>query len=103
MFKRNIAFNAAVGGLAGLLAVFLVMAAVQSVDAQDRAEHRAATPQAATAAAQTEATRGSQKVLTGKERLGPKWADEQRTDNCRVPVDKRGLKPRPDTCPDGRE
>jgi hypothetical protein len=38
------------------------------------------------------------KVRTGKERLGNKWMDEQRVDNCKVPVDKRGTKPRPDTC-----
>ena len=37
-------------------------------------------------------------VLTGKERLGPKWTDEQRIDNCNVPVDKRGTKPRPSGC-----
>jgi hypothetical protein len=37
--------------------------------------------------------------LTGKERLGRKWMDEQRIDNCIVPVDKRGAKPRPSTCP----
>jgi hypothetical protein len=37
--------------------------------------------------------------LTGKERLGPKWTDEQRIDNCRVPIDKRGSRPRPDACP----
>jgi len=37
-------------------------------------------------------------VLTGKERLGPKWTDEQRIDNCNVPVDKRGNKPRPSIC-----
>ena len=36
--------------------------------------------------------------LTGKERLGEKWKDEQRTDNCNVPLDKRGTKPRPDSC-----
>ena len=40
------------------------------------------------------------KVLTGKERLGPKWTDEQRIDNCKVPIDKRGSKPRPSICPD---
>jgi len=39
------------------------------------------------------------RVLTGKERLGPKWTDEQRIDNCHVPFDKRGGRPRPDTCP----
>jgi hypothetical protein len=38
------------------------------------------------------------KALTGKERLGKKWMDEQRIDNCKVPIDKRGTKPRPDTC-----
>ena len=37
-------------------------------------------------------------VLTGKERLGPKWTDEQRIDNCNVPVDKRGIRPRPSAC-----
>jgi hypothetical protein len=39
------------------------------------------------------------KVLTGKERLGRKWMDEQRIDNCRVPIDKRGTRPRPSACP----
>jgi hypothetical protein len=37
-------------------------------------------------------------TLTGKERLGPKWTDEQRIDNCKVPPDKRGTKPRPSAC-----
>lgn len=37
-------------------------------------------------------------VLTGKERLGRKWMDEQRIDNCKVPMDKRGTKPRQNTC-----
>jgi len=36
--------------------------------------------------------------LTGKERLGEKWKDEQRIDNCKVPLDKRGTKWRPDSC-----
>jgi hypothetical protein len=39
------------------------------------------------------------KALTGKERLGKKWMDEQRLDNCNVPIEKRGSKPRPSTCP----
>jgi hypothetical protein len=39
------------------------------------------------------------KPLTGKERLGEKWQDEQRIDNCNVPLDKRGTKPRPEACP----
>jgi hypothetical protein len=37
-------------------------------------------------------------VLTGKERLGPKWTDEQRIDNCHVPVDKRGTRLRSSAC-----
>ncbi|MGY3444093.1 MULTISPECIES: hypothetical protein [unclassified Bradyrhizobium] len=39
------------------------------------------------------------RTLTGKERLGRKWTDEQRIDNCNVPPDKRGTKPRPSACP----
>jgi hypothetical protein len=39
---------------------------------------------------------GNGPSLTGKERTGRKWMDEQRIDNCNVPVDKRGSKPRPD-------
>jgi len=38
-------------------------------------------------------------TLTGKERLGRKWKDEQRIDNCNVPLDKRGTRPRPSACP----
>jgi hypothetical protein len=37
---------------------------------------------------------------TGKERLGGKASDEQRVDNCKVPLDLRGAKPRPDECRD---
>jgi hypothetical protein len=33
---------------------------------------------------------------TSKERLSSKAADEQRVDNCRVPLDRRGTVPRPD-------
>ena len=35
---------------------------------------------------------------TGKERLGGKASDEQRVDNCKVPVDLRGPTTRPDNC-----
>jgi hypothetical protein len=45
------------------------------------------------------ATSAKTRTLTGKERLGPKWTDEQRIDNCRVPAEKRGVKPRPSACP----
>jgi hypothetical protein len=37
---------------------------------------------------------------TAKERLGAKASDEQRVDNCKVPLDRRGPKPRPDECGD---
>jgi hypothetical protein len=37
-------------------------------------------------------------VRTGKERLSGKAADEQRVDNCKVPVALRGSKPRPADC-----
>ncbi|MGH6906100.1 MAG: hypothetical protein ACREIR_25555, partial [Geminicoccaceae bacterium] len=37
-------------------------------------------------------------VRTAKERLSSKAADEQRVDNCKVPLERRGPKPRPDDC-----
>lgn len=40
------------------------------------------------------ASAGDPKTL--KERMAGKAADEQRVDNCRVPADKRGSRPRPD-------
>lgn len=40
---------------------------------------------------------------TGKERLGPKWSDEQRLDNCNVPPERRGSQPRPDECRTARK
>jgi hypothetical protein len=55
----------------------------------------AATPSRAGGDLQAEPTR------TGKERLGGKASDEQRVDNCKVPPDLRGPKPRPDRCGDG--
>lgn len=39
---------------------------------------------------------------TAKERLIDKAADEQRVDNCNVPAEKRGPKPRPDACANER-
>ena len=38
---------------------------------------------------------------TVKERLSGKATDEQRVDNCKVPFDLRGPKPRPDDCSHG--
>ena len=51
------------------------------------------------AAAGGATSKPSDPVRTGKERLGEKWSDEQRVDNCKVPPDKRGPKPRPENCP----
>jgi hypothetical protein len=39
---------------------------------------------------------------TLKERLSDKASDQQRVDNCRVPIDRRGPVPRPD-CPKGAQ
>jgi hypothetical protein len=39
-------------------------------------------------------------VKTGKERLSSKASDEQRVDNCKVPVEARGTVVRPDRCED---
>lgn len=41
-------------------------------------------------------------LKSAKERLSDKASDEQRVDNCRVPPEKRGTKPRPD-CPTPQE
>ena len=38
-------------------------------------------------------------MKTLKEKLSDKASDEQRVDNCRVPRDRRGTKPRPDCAP----
>lgn len=40
----------------------------------------------------------AQEFRTAKERSSRKWFDEQRVDNCRVPVELRGTTPRPG-CP----
>jgi len=61
------------------------------------------------ASAQPRATRQSadgeaghvQPTRTAKERLGRKASDEQRVDNCKVPPQQHGPKPRPDECGDG--
>jgi hypothetical protein len=42
-----------------------------------------------------------QPTRTAKERLGVKASDEQRVDNCKVPLDRSGPKPWPDECDDG--
>ena len=75
------------------LALWLTVGLVLAASAQERPRPDVPTPNTATVPANTSTT------LTGKERLGKKWDDEQRIDNCNVPVDKRGTKPRPGTCP----
>jgi hypothetical protein len=56
-----------------------------------------ATPTAAKPVA-TVAGEDANTPKTLKERLGDKASDEQRVDNCKVPVASRGSKPRPDAC-----
>lgn len=71
--------------ISGTLAAFLAIGLVLPAQAQDRSRPEQSASEPAT--------------LTGKERLGRKWMDEQRIDNCNVPPDKRGSRPRPSACP----
>src|SRR5690606_15246438 len=41
-------------------------------------------------------------MMTAKERLSDKASDEQRVDNCGVPLERRGPVPRPDCAPKGQ-
>ncbi|SAK72898.1 hypothetical protein AWB75_03931 [Caballeronia catudaia] len=50
------------------------------------------------AAAPDAASPAASEPKTLKERLGDKASDEQRVDNCNVPVDRRGTKVRPNSC-----
>ncbi|MGV7218550.1 hypothetical protein [Bradyrhizobium sp. UFLA05-112] len=61
--------------------------------AGERRDERSAPPPG------TMTTQTSKATLTGKERLGPKWTDEQRIDDCNVPPEKRGARLRPIACP----
>jgi hypothetical protein len=73
----------------GLISVVLALCYASAAYAQDRQpDQTPSRPETAVPA------NGSS--LTGKERSGRKWQDEQRIDNCNVPADKRGSKPRPD-------
>jgi hypothetical protein len=75
--------------ICGTVGVFLAICPVPAVDAQDGSRLEQPAPNSADSPA----------TLTGKERLGRKWMDEQRIDNCNVPIDKRGSQPRPSVCP----
>jgi hypothetical protein len=77
------------------LIVPMVIAASSAVPAQEQPPNTDAPTSSAGMALPSSPFRSS----TGKERLGEKWKDEQRIDNCKVPLDKRGPKPRPDACP----
>ena len=80
--------------LAPTLLVSLLIACIAgSVSAQESRTNKTAV----SVAAQPEASVFAKRTLTGKERLGPKWTDEQRIDDCNVPVEKRG-RPRPTAC-----
>jgi hypothetical protein len=46
-------------------------------------------------ASQAAAQETKLETKTGKERSSRKWFDEQRLDNCRVPMELRGAMPRP--------
>ena len=76
-------------GLAGLSGIALACNAALGFAQTD------AKPPPAPATAQGQTAKETQ---TLKERLGDKASDEQRIDNCNVPVDRRGSKPRPDRC-----
>lgn len=69
-----------------MVSLLVIGLACPAISGERRAEPGVPSPGAAT-------------TLTGKERLGPKWTDEQRIDNCKVPPDKRGAKARPIVCP----
>jgi hypothetical protein len=47
---------------------------------------------------QSPVAEGGKEAETLKERLSDKASDEQRVDNCNVPPEKRGTKPRPADC-----
>lgn len=73
------------------ICLLFAMCFASAAVAQDRqADQTTARPETAAPA--------SGPTLTGKERTGRKWMDEQRIDNCNVPIDKRGSKPRPSNC-----
>ena len=75
----------------GLISFLLALCIASGVLAQDRQTDQIAPN------AETVLPAGGPS-LTGKERMGRKWMDEQRIDNCNVPADKRGSKPRPVSC-----
>ena len=74
-----------------LIGVLIAVCLASPTFAQDRQPDQTAPKTETAVPANT-------RSLTGKERLGKKWMDEQRIDNCNVPFDKRGSRPRPGNC-----
>jgi hypothetical protein len=74
----------------GTIGAFLAICLTLPAHAQDSLRLGEPTPNSGSS---------SPAMQTGKERLSRKWMDEQRVDNCNVPIDKRGSKPRPSDCP----
>jgi hypothetical protein len=60
-----------------------------------------ASPAAAVAGPRLASGPGAPPARTAKERLVNKASDDQRVNNCKVPVALRGPKPRPDGCRPG--
>jgi hypothetical protein len=75
-----------------MLLTFVAVAMTLSLQVGLVAAGGSANKESETRQVQAEPTR------TGKERLGGKASDEQRVDNCKVPLDLRGPTPRPDNC-----
>ena len=75
-----------------LISLLFTVCLTSGAFAQDRQPDQS-TPNAETAGPTNKPS------LTGKERMGRKWMDEQRIDNCNVPIDKRGSRPRSSACP----
>ena len=80
------------------LSVSLVLGASPAILAQEKPRTDGEEARVSHAQQASSPSPDSPGVLTGKERLGKKWMDEQRMDNCKIPLDKRGTKPRPDSC-----
>jgi hypothetical protein len=75
----------------GLISLLFAVCLASEAFAQDRRPDQTAPNAKAAAPANGPS-------LTGKERMGRKWMDEQRIDNCNVPIDKRGSRPRSSAC-----
>jgi len=77
--------------------IFLVVTLMLAVQATAAEQHAASDTTAVGQKAEPQEL-PPPPTRTGKERLGRKWNDEQRVDNCNVPLELRGPKPRPNDC-----